>query len=209
MQFSTNKAGARISSEQMKIIKDMYPYSASNYKELTSGIKGILSKFPEKKLNRDDQVLALSQHDGCGQIWTIILVNLGDEYGPSEWVLVGHQGHRDNNPLTREQIESDHIIPLRRRYISVTKEERAKLRKKGMIMVCGSAAVLTLTGAAYLSFFGPLKVLEEIGIFSLLLVPLYVTLRYTDTFFDPPRESLASAEKSDWKTGESAVRLAL
>jgi hypothetical protein len=209
MLFSTNLSGTPISLEQIKLIEEMYPYDASNYPRLRAGLNSVLTQYPHKKLGQRNQVLALSQHNGRGQLWTVVLVNLEDAYGTPHWILAGHQGHRGNIPLTREQIESGYIAFKENKYWMSAKKERDGMRRKGMIALRSLVVPFVLLVVGTPIFFGPFNWLETIGVFTLIFTPFYAGVCWADNLINPKQDTLALNEKDEWDRSKYTLRLAL
>ncbi len=79
-----------VTSKQIRIIQEMYPYRTYRYSELAmltdEYLKAWCMEFP-----KDTKVLALSQHNGRGHLWSIILLQY--PFWKEEWQIFAHYGH--------------------------------------------------------------------------------------------------------------------
>ena len=205
--FSTVQSGLRLSTEQIELVKRIYPYDTWYYKDLERGLREVLKRYPHRSLGREDQVIARSQHDGRGNIWSIILINREDEYGPPDWVLAAHHGHHSDKPLSRGQIERDYVAPLQYRYLQARAAwySRRNTLKRWFFR----AAVLTffvITLPLFLVL-QPMTVLEEIGFFCIVGLVFFPTLKYVDSL--KPSEEKVEEDLRAWEDGKRMVRFAI
>ena len=78
-----------ISSNQLETIGKMYPFGTIQYRELRQPtLEFLQSTFPDAP--EETEVIAISQHDGYGHQWGIILLQMPEEV---DWQLVAHFGH--------------------------------------------------------------------------------------------------------------------
>jgi hypothetical protein len=78
-----------ISSAQLEVIGMMYPYSICYYGDLRPKlIWFLITTFPT--IDRDTKIIELSEHNGRGRQWGIVLLQ---RPGEITWELVGQFGH--------------------------------------------------------------------------------------------------------------------
>jgi hypothetical protein len=113
MELSSRYAGTILSSAQVELIKEMYPYGALDYTSLNRVIGAYLQeKYGITDAKKNERVLALSQHNGAGWQWGVVLIY---DDARRNWILASHFGHTDDRPLTREQIIQEHVHPVQYR----------------------------------------------------------------------------------------------